>query len=368
MRELTEDQVRWMRMRAQHLDRLFRASSPEEVVRDLCGLQAQDLPAARMGVWARTSGLNDAGVERARVEDRSIVRTWAMRGTLHLLATEDVGWIRLLLAPRFAGATSSRSKQLGIDEPTYSRAMTSFARALEGGAALTRKELLEEVRRDGIDGLGQRAPYLIGRASMEGLICEGPFRSGKPTYVLTSEWLGASAVQPVKSRHEDLSHLVHRFLKAYGPAAPEDMAAWGGLPLSVAREAFELAHESLTQVQMADRKLWLLGEPDEGPADPGSVLLLPAFDTYLLGYASRDLVLDKRYTKRVNAGGGIIKPTLLVAGRVAGTWALRRSKGAGRVEVNAFETLDSVVVGELEARTEDLGRFLALELSLALAS
>jgi len=336
-------------------------------VRDLCGLQAQDLRAARMGVWARTSGLDDAGVERARVEDRSIVRTWAMRGTLHLLAADDVGWIRALLAPQFIAAASSRSRQLGLDESTYSRAMASFARALEGGASLSRKDLLEGLRRDGIDGLGQRAPYLIGRASMEGLICEGPFRSGKPTYVLTSEWLG-EAGQPLKSEAEALSRLVNRFLKGYGPAAPEDLAAWSGLPVSIARKAFENESKLLTQVKLADRKLWSLGEPDEAPAATAGVILLPAFDTYLLGYRIRDLVLDSRYLKRVNAGGGIVKPVLMVAGRVAGTWALRRSKGAAEVEVSPFEELGREARSGLESRTEDLGRFLDLELSLTLPS
>jgi winged helix DNA-binding protein len=364
---LSEDQVRSMRMRAQHLVPSSHASSPEEVVRDLCGLQAQDLRAARMGVWARTSGLKDADVERARVEDRSIVRTWAMRGTLHLLAAEDVGWIRSLLAPRFVAATSSRSNQLRLDEPTYGRAMTSFTRALEGGVALTRKDLLDEVRRDGIDGLGQRGPYLIGRASMEGLICEGPLRSGKPTYVLISDWLGPSAVQPVKGREEALSHLVHRFLRGYGPADPEDLAAWSGLPVSIAREAFELESRSLTQVKLDERKLWSLGEPDEEP-DAAGVVLLPAFDAYLLGYRNRDLVLDSRYLKRVNAGGGIVKPALMVARRVAGTWALRRSKGAGRVEVSPFETLGRNALSGLEEKIEGLGRFLDLELSLTLPS
>jgi hypothetical protein len=354
-----------MRLWAQHLDRLSRASGVEEIVRDLCGLQAQDLGAARMGVWARSSGLTDADVERARVEDRSIVRTWAMRGTLHLLAAEDLGWIRTLLAPRFIVATAARSKQLGLNEPTYRSAMASLDRSLAGGAALTRKDLLEELRRDGIDGSGQRMPYLLARASMEGMICEGPFRSGKPTYVLNSDWLEPAAGQATKSREEALSQLVNRFLKGYGPAGPEDLAAWSGLPLTVAREAFENDSNSLTPVKLGDRNLWLLGEPAHGPTEPAGVLLLPAFDTYLLGYTNRDLVLDSRFTQRVNAGGGIVKPAVMVDGRVAGTWALRRLKGAGRVEVSPFDPLSPSALSELEARVEDLGRFLSLELALS---
>jgi hypothetical protein len=208
----------------------------------------------------------------------------------------------------------------------------------------------------------------MGRASMEGLICEGPFRSGKPTYVLTSDWLGAAAGQPLKSEEEAMSRLVNRFLKGYGPAAPEDLAAWSGLPVSIARKAFENESKLLTQVKLADRKLWSLGEPDEAPAATAGVILLPAFDTYLLGYRIRDLVLDSRYLKRVNAGGGIVKPVLMVAGRVAGTWALRRSKGAAEVEVSPFEELGREARSGLESRTEDLGRFLDLELSLTLPS
>jgi winged helix DNA-binding protein len=336
-----------------------------EVVRDLCGLQAQDLGAARVGVWARSSALTDTDVERARVEDRSIVRTWAMRGTLHLLAAEDLGWIRILLAPKFIAATAGRSKQLGLDEPTYRRAMASFTRILAGGAAFTRKDLMEELGRDGIDASGQRMPYLLARASMEGMICEGPFRSGKPTYVLTADWLGESPGQAIESREEALSQLFNRFLSGYGPAAPQDLAVWSGLPLTVAREAFDLDRNSLTPVKLGDRNLWLLGEPVQGLTEPAGVLLLPAFDTYLLGYTNRDLVLDSRFAKRVNAGGGIVKPAVMVDGRVAGTWALKRLKGAGRVEVSPFEPLSPSARNELEAGVEDLGRFLSLELALS---
>src|SRR5919202_160971 len=90
---LSADQVRRLCLRAQRLDPRPAAAGVAQVVREVCGVQAQDPAAAALAVRARGAGLTAAGVERARVEERSVVRTWCMRGTLHLVATEDLGWL-----------------------------------------------------------------------------------------------------------------------------------------------------------------------------------------------------------------------------------------------------------------------------------
>lgn len=324
-------------------------------VRTLCGLQAQELPAGRLAVRPRSRGLTDSAVEAARLEERSIVRTWAMRGTLHLVASEDLAWLRRLLSPGSIRANERRSLQLGLDERTYSRGMSLIDRALAGGRSLTRPALKEALARGGVDASGQRMVYLLARATNEGLICEGPFEGRYATYVRVEDWLSASP--PGRSdRAEDLDRLVNRYLNAYGPAGPEDFCTWSGLAMSECRVAFRGA--GLNEVFIGGRTCWLTGDPAGG--DPSGLRLLPAFDTFLLGYRNRDLHLDPAEAGRVNAGGGIVKPLLMAGGRVSGTWRLTRRPGGARISVQPFAGLPKPVRSQLDAEVEDLARFLGV--------
>lgn len=337
------------------------AGSAVEVVEALCGVQAQELPAARLAVRARSAGLTDAGVEAARVEDRSIVRTWAMRGTLHLAASKDLEWLRRLLSAGSIKANTRRSVQLGLDEATYRKAMDVIDRALAGGVALNRAGLREALEAGGVDASGQRAPYLLARATAEGLICEGPQVGRYPTYVRVEDWLGRQS-QATTDRKDDLNRLVHRYLGAYGPAGPEDLAMWSGLAIPECRDAFQGAEPELTEVSSGGRQLWTAGEVRGG--DPVGVRLLPAFDTFLLGYRDRSLHLDPAHAKRVNAGGGIVKPVVLVAGRVAGTWRLVHKPKGAAVSVRPFTGLPDPAMPEFEREAADIGRFLDVPVSL----
>lgn len=339
-------------------------SSASGVVQALCGVQAQDLPAARLAIRARTTGLTDTGVEKERVDDRSFVRTWAMRGTLHLVASGDLEWLRRLLSPGIIKANARRSKQLGLDEATYRRALDLIDGALAGGLALNRAGLREVLAAGGVDASGQRAPYLLARAAAEGLICEGRLNGRNPDYVRVEDWLGRQATGG-GDRKQDLDRLVHRYLDAYGPAGPEDMAAWSGLGVRECREAFLAAGPGLDTVSIGDRTMWFSGKAFADRAVP-SVRLLPAFDTFLLGYRDRSLHIDPKYLKRVNAGGGIVRPVVMVNGRVAGIWRHKRSPDGVQVGVVPFLRLPAAVVPQLEVEAAEVGRFLDVPARLKL--
>ncbi|HEX2054702.1 MAG TPA: winged helix DNA-binding domain-containing protein [Actinomycetota bacterium] len=337
----------------------LQLDEPAAVVSALCGVQAQDLPAARLAVRARSTGLTDASVERARVEDRSVVRTWAMRGTLHLVAAEDLVWLRELLAPGLIKASARRSEQLALDEHTYSQASTLLQKELSGGA-LPRPELKRIFENGGIDASGQRLFYLLYRAALEGLVCEGAQVGGQPSYVLVKEWL-----PDAHDRSGDLELLLHRYLAAYGPAGPDDLAAWSGLRITDCREVFAGARQDLEEMPVLGRPAWDLRHRS-APGDwHPTVRLLPAFDTFLLGFKDRGLHLDAPYARRVNAGGGIVKPVLQVDGRVKGVWRLLRRGGRAEVQIAPFERLANAAQELLVAEVQDIGRFLDAEVSFA---
>jgi hypothetical protein len=205
--------------------------------------------------------------------------------------------------------------------------------------------------------------YLLARATLEGLICEGPMEGRFATYVRVQDWLHPEP-RPAAERVEDLDRLVRRYLDAYGPAAPEDLAVWSGLPVPECRDAFGRA--GLTRVDAGGRTMFLTGEPAGG--ETPRVRLLPAFDTFLLGYRDRSLHLDPAFARTVNAGGGIVKPVVLVDGRVAGTWRPVRSPKAVRLSVHPFDDLPNESLGALQVEAQDVGRFLGLRPELTVSA
>ena len=98
---------------------------------DLCGVQAQDTVAEGLSVRARTVGLTARDVDEARTVDRSVVRTWAMRGTLHLVASEDVRWMLSLLGLVMIGKSRARLRELGLAGDVRPRAVAALRDVLE---------------------------------------------------------------------------------------------------------------------------------------------------------------------------------------------------------------------------------------------
>lgn len=296
-----DEDTRRRRVRAQKLEPRSR-DGVVATVRHVCGIQAQDAAAARLSVRARCEGITAADVDAA-----GLVRTWAWRGTLHLLAADDVPWVLSAVGP---WRTSARWRQLGLDETIYERARETIAGALEEGPQ-TRAALRERL---GTDGEGQRLPHLAARVAREGLL-----------ELRLDDTFAALDLPPLPPREEALEELGRRYAAAYGPTTAKDLTKWSGV-------AARAAHT-----------------PGEAEPAPQGVRLLPAFDTYLLGYADRDDVVAPEHRRRVWPGGGWVHPVVLVDGRAAGTWRLQD----GRVAVDPFEPLPA-----LEAEIADVARFL----------
>jgi Winged helix DNA-binding domain len=368
---LSGDQVRLLRMRAQRLTPQppGTVAGVAHIVKDLCGIQAQDARAATLGVRVRSADLLAADVEYARVQERTIIRTWGQRGTLHLLATEDLGWLLPLFGPVFIAGDRRRREELGLDEDTCARAICVIRDVLASQGALTRAELVEQLAARGIRLEGQARPHLLYRAALEGIICLGPERGAEPTYVLLNDWVepGRATLSPEAA----LAELVLRYLQAYGPATPEDLAVWSGMPISRIRPAWPRIADQLLEVEVAGSPAWMLKTYaawlDEPPTPAPIVRLLPGFDIYLLGYQNRDLAVPSQHAKRINAGGGMIHPVLLVDGRAVGTWKSKRQKNRLEVVVEPFDQLAIRVQQGLQAEITDFARFLGVPASLLLA-
>jgi hypothetical protein len=367
---LSLDQLRCVRLYAQrlHPKAVQTVTGVAALVRELCGLQAQEPPAAALAIRARSVGLTAADVEQARVQERSIISTWCMRGTRHLLAAEDVGWLLALFGPLFIRKSRRRHDELGLTEEIDVKAVHVIGDLLRSRGPQTRSELAKDLAKQGIPVEGQAIIHLIGRAALEGVVCFGPDRGSKPTWVALEEWVNiAQTIAPENA----VSELARRYLAAYAPATPEDFAAWSGLPQADARAGFEAISDRVLEIAVEGQTYWMLKSHTErlenAAQDQPTVRLLPSFDTYLLGYRSREFCIPAQYAKRVHPGGGLIYPTVLVDGWGAATWKIKKNKKGILVVVEPFETLSAEVMRGLEDEAQDVGRFLEQEAALSIA-
>jgi hypothetical protein len=333
------------------------AATPAQVVAALGALQAQDYAGVLWSIGLRLSGATVADIERA-IAERAIVRTWPMRGTLHFVAAADVRWLLKLLAPRVIAGSARRHRQLELDEAIFSRSRTLFTDALRGGRRLTRSAMLQILAAAGIETAGQRGYHILWRLAQEGLVCFGPPAGKEQTFVLLDEWLPPA---PERDREAALSELARRYFSGHGPATLRDFTWWSGLAAADARAALELAKPELQQEVVNGQTYWLARAEPPQPRRAPEVFLLPGFDEYLLGYADRSAALDPAYAARVVPGtNGVFFPTLVIDGRVAGTWKRTHTRTHVAIQLSPFTPIAGAAMPAITAAAERYGRFLGL--------
>ncbi|MCW2955499.1 MAG: hypothetical protein JWO69_368 [Thermoleophilia bacterium] len=259
-----------------------------------------------------------------------------MRGTLHVVAAEDLGWMCALSTPGVVHGVGRRWEQLGIDEAHLEAARGAAIEQLTGGGRATRHAFISALDAAGIDCSGQRGYHTIWYLSQTGTLCWGPLVGDQQALVLLDEWV------PSPRRvagDEAVAELARRYFAGHGPATIKDLAWWCKLPLKAVRAAHAEVEHELVEIDCDGASLWMSAEafatldPDDAAAK-ASVLLLPAFDEHLLGYQDRSLVLTDAHFERIVPGrNGMFKPTIVDGGRVVGTWT--RTKRARKTIVQA---------------------------------
>jgi hypothetical protein len=322
--------------------------SPLQAVQRLLAVQAQDLGQAVWAVGLRCRGTL-ADVQRSLAAGE-IVRTWPMRGTLHLLAATDARWMVELLGPRALAAQATRRKQLELDEDILSRCRDRLTDSLAAGPK-GRDELMAELEAAGVSTAGQRGYHVLVHLAQKGVICQlGPDRD---SFVLMDEQLAPSERL---SREEALARLAQRYFSGHGPATEADLAWWAGLPLRDVRAGLEGAREQLIREERDGTTSF--GVAREEPPAP-EAHLLPGFDELLLGYRDRSAVLEPQHAPRVCPGAnGVFRPTVAVDGRMVATWRAKVTRREIRFSYEPFEEgFDPSTVSEAASRYEGfLGR------------
>jgi len=338
-----------------------KLTRPGEVVIWLGAMQAQDYNSVGWAVGLRCQDATNTDIEQA-VAERTILRTWLLRGTLHFVSPIDIRWMLELLAPRLIAGSARRNRQLELDPATFSLGFHVLTQALQGGRIATRNEMMEALEVAGISTAGQRGYHILGRAALEGLICFGPQQGKQQTFVLLDEWVPHTRRM---ERNESLAELAYRYFTSHGPATLADFTSWSGLTALDARSALELAKVKLQPETISGQVYWLPPNPSISNDEPLSVHLLPAFDEYFLGYTDRSQVFDDRFDRQLVSSNGVFRPMLVIDGQVMGVWKQKTLKHSITITVKPFKTLSRAEQGGIQLAIEHYGEFLGLPVALA---
>jgi hypothetical protein len=378
MLKLTWAQAAAWRIRRHHLDERAPAGSMLAVASRLCGLHAQLMSSAELSVWARVEDLDRRAVQRALWEERTLVKTWAMRGTLHLLPSDELPlWHAALSTSRRYLRPALWQKYFGITVEELDRLTEAVGAALDG-RVMTCEDLAKEVGRlTGLAAFGTKLAKsswgtILKPAAFTGHLCFGPSLGQRVRFTRPSTWLDAVAPPAgTKLCPEAASAAVtRRYLAAYGPATYHDLARWwSGGGVSIARQWIASLGEEVCSVELDGAQAWMLGaharEVRELPPSR-SLRLLPAFDQYVVGASwHAEHLLRGVLRTRIYRPQGWISPVLLVNGRMDGTW--RHAIKGSRLEVVIEPFVKAPVWVRRAAghEAERLAAFLGCTLSLA---
>lgn len=253
------------------------------------------------------------------IEERKMLLTWLMRGTIHSVLPEDVRWMTKLLAPRLLAQDQRRLVQLELDQKIIEHCKQILYDALQGNKRITRPNLMQLLEADGISTNNQRGYHLLWYIAMSGLICLGPREGKQQTFVLLDEWVPTTKEL---SRSEALALLAERYFTGHGLATVQDLAWWAGITLSDAKQGVKAAQSRLIMEKIQGQEYWGTEHLHVGAMEEESnVYLLPGYDEYLLGYKDRSAVLSAEYGHHIVPGNnGVFKPIILIDSQIAGTW------------------------------------------------
>ncbi len=371
MSSVTWSQVHAYRLQRHHLVKPAPAGRLLDVVSASCGMQAQVMSAAQLALRARMRGLSAPEIERALWQDRTLVKVWCMRGTLHLLPARELPLYVAALKPYRLKQEQRWMARYGVDVAAI-EVMAEAVFAALSDTPQTRREVSQAI----LPRLRKNAPQIrellehgwggLGKyVCLQGNLCLGPNQGQEATFVRRDLWLKDWEEIPGEMAEE---WVLKRFLRAYGPATVQDFAAWAGMAVRDASQIWGRLQDAVCTVEVEGVRAAILecdlhALQNAALADE-EVRLLPHFDVYLLGHRSKSHLVNETYYKRVYRAAGWISPVVLINGRIAGVWSQRKRGESLHVSVEPFGRLSRSQRAAIETCAADVAEFCAASLKL----
>ncbi|CAN5192999.1 winged helix DNA-binding domain-containing protein [soil metagenome] len=352
--------------RRMHSQRLWGIplETPEEVVRWMAALQAQEYPVAKWSVAQRASGVSDAAMDRA-FADGEILRTHILRPTWHFVVPGDLRWMMDLSGPRVNALNAHYYRKLELDDELLGRSNALLSGALEGGRQLTRKEIAAVLDRGGISATGLRLAYVLMRAELDTVICSGAMRGKQHTYALFDD-----RVPQAKSlqRDEALAELTRRYFSARGPATLKDYVRWSSVTTADARRGLAMVESRLEQEVVDGRTYWFAASPPRAKAASTLIDLVQGYDECIMSYSESKDVLLQPFATAAPRETVVFTHAILLDGRLIGHWRPVHGKNGVTVETSLYRPLDRVDAQALDGGVERYGRFLGVSAKIGQTS
>ena len=360
----------WAQVCARRLDRHGLSAplrgGPADVVSSVAGTHAPVLSSAELSIALRLPAATRETVRAALWDDRTLVKTFGPRGTVHLLPTAELpAWIAALSSvpmsvpslPEPIRMTCEQTEQVlaAIEDAVRGTALTidELSDAVVAATGSWAGDLVMEA----FQGKWPRWRQALHLAGMRGLVCFGPNRgrtasnvrsasSAKPTYTAPPT-TGRAPADPV-------AWLLRRYLHAFGPSTPARFANWLTVPDAWARDVFRSA--DLSPVAVDGETAWVAAGDTAAPEEPPRGLrLLPYFDTYAYAVGNDRVRLNPGLAATRAKGNFQV---LLVDGVVGGLWHQKRSGRRVALTVEPFIRMTTARRRELDEQVDRVATIL----------
>jgi len=365
--KLSLEEVRRLYLMRHHLFQKAQRKDLVKVVDDVCGLQAQVSATPYLSLWNRVENFENGLLDEALYRDKTLVKTWCMRGTLHVIPSEALPiyykalkkmWFehhgRFMHAPDWP---SIDDRKKGI-YPTILEALAQ--------KPLKRSELSARVR------LPKRYERLFSAwggilkvMAYEGLTVHAQPCDREARFARLDQWLPNINLDKM-DEDETKEKLLIQYLRGYGPSSTQDFSCWSGLMVSDFKRTIEnFADHMLEEVEIqgVKRRFWMLKEDlkifDSMSLDEKAPpCLLPKFDSFVLGHRDRTRIIPNEYKRLVfKPKVGDVAATVLINGQIVGTWTQKKTKNSLTVTITPFQKIEKEDSKEVEEKAEELRQF-----------
>lgn len=312
--------------------------SPQEIVSWMGAVQAQDFNMAKWAIGVRLPALTNRLVEDA-LNRGEIVRTHTLRPTWHLVAAEDIHWMLALSESRLRAIARSYNAMVELTDLVREKAQDVVLQTLELGKHLTRDQLGDVLKYKGFNINSHQLNHVMFGAEISGFVCSGEIKGNKQTYCLLEERIPKTEIF---DKEVALGRLARKYFTSHAPATLNDFVWWSGLTISEAKRAMEMIKSDFVVETIDSQQYWLNNSFTEPKDVNDSLLLLPAWDEFVVSYKSRQhIVLDEHYSKVISKNG-IFKPVIVRDGHIIGMWKRVKKKDKVGAEIQLFKNVDSL--------------------------
>lgn len=329
-------------------------NAPQDIVRHLGAMQAQDYSMAKWAIGARCEA-SEKEIEEA-INSAKIIRTHILRPTWHFVAAEDIHWMLAISGPQVKRTVTSYAKKYGFDAKKLNQINASIEKILVGNNHLTRDEIMQELNLEKAPCGGSFGSIIMMNAELDGLVCNGKMKGKQIAYALLEERVAKPNTK--LSEDEALAKLAKRYFESHGPATLLDFSWWSGFSTTNCKLVIGSIESELDSVEIDNQKYWFGASFNHDDHFRESVHFLPAFDEILIAYKTREVSILPEHQSKAFTNNGIFKPIILENGKVIGTWKRTIKKDHAKIETQFFQKTENAKKAALFNGVKSFGSYL----------